>query len=322
MQEIIQYITQYGYLIIFFGVLGEQLGVPLPAMLLLIVGGALSGLGELNLALVFFITVVAALIGDTVWFNIGRRRGFQVLGFLCRISLEPDSCVSGAKGIFLRNGARSLLIAKFVPGFSTFAPPLAGATGMPLARFLIFDALGSLIWVGTFAGLGYVFSERLEQLVNYATNFGWWFGAVVVGGLVAYIAWKFIARQKLLRGLRVARIAPEELKELLDAGDEVLIVDLRDALDFDSHPHLILNAVRIPPDELEARHEELPRDRDLILYCTCPNEITSARTALRLHRRGLTRVRPLHGGLEGWRRLKFPLHSGEREKIEIAEITV
>lgn len=184
MNEAIEFVTRHGYLVVFFGVLGEQLGVPLPSMLLLLVAGALSGLGDLNLALVILLTVVAALVGDAVWFEIGRRRGFQVLGLLCRISLEPDSCVSGAKSVFLRHGTRSLLVAKFIPGFSTFAPPLAGATGMSLARFLVFDGLGAFIWAVTFAGLGYIFSNQLEQVVSYATSFGWWFGAFLVAGLV------------------------------------------------------------------------------------------------------------------------------------------
>lgn len=311
MDEVIEFVTRHGYLVVFFSVLAEQLGVPLPSLLFLLVAGALGGSGELNFALVLLLTVIASLLGDAVWFEIGRRRGFQVLGLLCRISLEPDSCVSGAKNIFLRHGARSLLISKFVPGFSTFAQPLAGATGMSWGRFLVFDGLGSLIWAVVFLGLGYVFSDQLEQVISYATSFGWWFGAAFVGSLVVYTTWKFIERQRFIRSLRVARIAPEELKQMLDGGEEVLIVDLRDALDFEANPRLIPTARRLPPDELESRHSELPRDRDVILYCTCPNEATSARTALRLHRRGIKRVRPLYGGLQKWHELNLPLEANK-----------
>lgn len=306
MNETIEFVARHGYLLVFAAVLFEQLGVPLPTMLVLIAAGALAGSGELNLVLVLVLAVVAALIGDTIWFFVGWRRGLQVLGFLCRVSLEPDSCVSGAKGVFLRHGARSLLVAKFIPGFTTFAPPLAGATGMSYARFLVFDGLGSLIWVATFAALGWVFSDRIEQVIEYAAGFGWWFGASLIAILVFYIAWKVIDRQRLIRSLRVARISPEELKNQLDAGENVLILDLREPLDFESNPQLIPTARRMPPAELEARHEELPRDCDLVLYCTCPNEATSARAALRLHRRGITRVRPLHGGFQKWDELKFP----------------
>lgn len=306
MNETVEFVARHGYLLVFAAVFFEQLGVPLPTMLVLIAAGALAGLGELNLVLVLVLAVVAALVGDTIWFFIGRRRGLQVLGFLCRVSLEPDSCVGGAKGVFLRHGARSLLVAKFIPGFTTFAPPLAGATGMSYARFLAFDGLGSLIWVATFAALGWIFSDRIEQVIEYAAGFGWWFGAFVIAVLAIYVGWKVVDRQRLIRSLRVARISPEELKSQLDAGENVLIVDLRSALDFAANPQLILTARRIPPDKLEQLHSELPRDCDLVLYCTCPNEATSARAALRLHRRGFTRVRPLHGGFQKWDELKFP----------------
>lgn len=289
----------------------EQVGIPLPSNLLLIVAGALAGLGQLELSLVVFLSVFAALFGDTIWFYIGRRRGFQVLGFLCRISLEPDYCVSGAKGMFIRHGERSLLIAKFVPGFSTFAQPLAGATGMNLPRFLVFDGLGSVLWVVVFVGLGYFFSDQLEKVSEYAASFGWWFSAILIGGVALYFISKFVARKRFMKSLRVARIQPEELKTQLDEGEDILIVDLRDQLDFDANPHRIPTAIRISPDELEERHEELPRDRDLILYCTCPNEATSARAALKLHRRGIKRVRPLYGGFQRWGELNFPTESFE-----------
>ncbi len=306
MNEILEFVARHGYSVVFFGVLLEQLGAPLPTPILLLAAGALAGTGQLDLALVVALTVVAAIVGDLVWFYIGRRRGFQVLGFLCRISLEPDTCVSGAKGIFLRHGERSLLVSKFIPGFGTFAQPLAGATGLSLGRFLIFDGLGAFVWAAAFVGLGYAFSEQFEQVADYATSLGWWFGVIVIAALLIYVGWKFAARRRLIRSLRVARIAPEELKEMLDRGEEVVIVDLRDALDFAMNPHLLPTARRIAPEELETRHAELPRDRDVVLYCTCPNEAKSARAALRLHRRGILRVRPLFGGFQKWNDLEFP----------------
>ena len=268
MDELIQFVARNGYLVVFFGVFAEQIGIPLPSNFLLIAAGTLAGLGQLELGPVILLTVLAALLGGTIRFYIGRSRGFEVLGFLCRISLEPDSCVSSAKEMFLRHGERSLLIARFVPGFSIFAQPLAGATGMKASRFLVFDSLGTLLWAGIFVGLGYIFSNQFEQIAEYAASFGWWFGAILIAGLVTYVGWKFVSRKRFMRSLRVARIKPEELKSQLDAGEDILIIDLRDSLDFDARPYLIPTALRIPPDELEERHEELPRDRDVILYCT------------------------------------------------------
>lgn len=306
MNELIEFVARNGYMVVFLGVFAEQVGIPLPSNFLLIVAGALAGLGQLELSIVSFLAIFAALLGDTIWFYIGRSRGFQVLGFLCRISLEPDSCVSGAKGMFIRHGERSLLIAKFVPGFSTVAQPLAGATGMQLSRFLVFDGFGSALWTVVFVGLGYVFSNQLENVIEVATSFGWWFGLIIFAALSIYIGWKFYARQRFLRKLRVARIKPEELKTMLDTNEQVMILDLRDQLDFDLNPNLIPTALRMEPSELEERYGELPLDMDVVLYCTCPNQATSARAAKRLHRHGLTRVRPLHGGFQGWIDSKYP----------------
>ncbi|NNF00922.1 MAG: sulfurtransferase [Pyrinomonadaceae bacterium] len=268
MEELLQFFATYGYLVVLFGVLIEQLGIPLPSNFVLIIAGALAGGGQLELTFVILIAVLACLIGNTIWFYVGRTSGYKVLGFLCRISLEPDRCVNSSKSLFKKQGARSLLVAKFIPGFSIFAPPLAGATRMSLGRFLIFDLLGAFLWVGVFAALGFLFSNQIESVIEYAGSFGAWSGAIVLLGLACYLAWKYIARQRFIRSLRVARIKAEEVKERLDANEEMLIVDLRDPLDFESNPIVISTAVRIPLEEIEERHHDLPRDQDVILYCT------------------------------------------------------
>jgi membrane protein DedA with SNARE-associated domain len=268
MDDLIQFVARNGYLVVFFGVFIEQIGVPFPSNFLLIVAGALAGMGQNEFSIVILLTVLAATLGDTIWFYIGRSRGFQVLAFLCKMSLEPGYCVSSAKKMFTRHGAKSLLVAKFVPGFSTFAQPLAGATGMSLPRFLVFDALGSLIWVSVFVGLGYVFSNQLESVVDYASRFGWYFGALLILGLAGYIGRKILIRRRFMRDLSVARISPGELKYRIDAKEDIMIVDLRDSMDFEANPVLIPTSLRILPDDLEDRHEELYRDRDIVLFCT------------------------------------------------------
>lgn len=268
MNELIEFLILYGYTVIFFAVFVEQIGVPLPSNLLLVASGALIGMGKLDFSIVILLTVFAALLGDTIWFFIGRRTGYKVLGFLCKVSLEPDICVNKAKSIFVKHGERSLLIAKFVPGFSTFAQPVAGASKMSLPRFLFFDALGSVLWAVAFVALGYIFSGQLENVVEYATSFGWWFGAFLIAVLVSYIGWKIYKRQSFLKSLRTAQILPEDLKNQIEAGEDVTIIDLREAGDFDLNPKLIPTALRMTPQEIEHRHEELPKGKDIILYCT------------------------------------------------------
>ncbi len=266
--EAIQFLVRQGYTVLFVWVLVEQIGLPLPAIPLLLAAGALAGAGRLNIAIAIGVAVLAALLSDIVWYQIGRHRGSRVLQLLCRISLEPDWCVRRTEDVFARHGARSLLVAKFIPGLNTVAPPLAGIFRMRLPRFLLFDSLGALLWAGGFAGLGYLFSQQLERVAASALRLGTSLVGVLVGGLAAYIIWKYVQRQRFLRQLRIARISPEELKRKLDAGEDVVIVDLRHSLDFQAKPHTIPGALRLPVEELEQRHHEIPSNRDIVLYCT------------------------------------------------------
>lgn len=264
----LEFLLKHGSLVLFVWVFAEQLGLPLPAIPLLLAAGALAGAGRLSLAVSLITAVCGALLADVLWYELGRRRGNRVLQWLCRISLEPDSCVRRTEGVFARHGARSLLVAKFLPGLSTVAPPLAGIFGMQPARFLLFDAAGALFWAGSFLGLGYAFSGQLESVAERALSLGGALLVLLAGALAAYIGWKFIARQRFLRELRIARITPEELKEKLEAGEEMVIVDLRHALDFDAAPETIPGALHMDAQELQERNERLPRDREVILYCT------------------------------------------------------
>jgi len=268
MPEAIQFLVRHGYVVLFLWVFGEQIGLPIPAVPLLLAVGALAGTGKLNLGLAVAVAVFAALLGDVIWYEIGRRRGGRVLNFLCRISLEPDSCVRRTETVFARHGARSLLVAKFIPGLNMVAPPLAGILGMRPARFLLFDALGGVVWAGVFALLGYLFSGQLERIAASAMRLGAWLVVILIACLAAYIAWKYVERQRFMRKLRIARITPAALKQKLDAGENLVIVDLRHSIDFEAEPHMIPGALQLAPDELERRHEEIPRDRDVVLYCT------------------------------------------------------
>lgn len=268
MNETLQFLVKHGYAVTFGWVLAEQIGIPIPAVPILLAAGALAGQGQLSMALVLLSATVAAVISDTAWYEIGRRRGGKVLAWLCRISLEPDSCVRNTERIFERHGARSLLLAKFLPGFSTVAPPLAGVFSMKLPRFLLYDIAGTLLWAGTFAGLGYLFSNQLEAVARRASELGGWALALILFALVAYVGWKFFQRQRFLRSLRVARILPDELQQKLAAGEEVLVVDLRHAVDFEADPFTIPGAHHLDAEELENHHDAIPRDRDIILYCT------------------------------------------------------
>jgi membrane protein DedA with SNARE-associated domain len=265
--DVFRFLVRYGYAVLFVWVAVEQIGFPLPAIPLLLAAGALAGVGKLNIGLIIGTVVLASLISDTAWYEVGRRKGMKVLNLLCRMSLEPDSCVRRTEDVFARHGARSLLVAKFVPGLTTAAPPLAGIFRMRRSRFLVFDGVGAALWAGVFAGLGLLFSDELERLAGQAARLGTWLAAISWRP-DAYILWKYVNRQRFLRRLRVARITADELKGKLDAGEDVMIVDLRHSMDFEAEPHVIPGALRLSAEDLDGRHHEIPRDRDIILYCT------------------------------------------------------
>ena len=302
-----QFLIEHGASVLFWIVFLEQAGLPIPALPLLIAAGALVGAGKMSAAAALLIPLVASLPPDLGWYFLGRIKGGKVLGLLCRMSLEPDSCVRSTENLFHQYGARSLLIAKFVPGFSTVAPPLAGIVGMSTVTFVLYDAAGTLIWAGTSAGVGALFSDQLERLAHWFDQAGGLLLAIIVLGLGAFIGYKFYHRQKFLRTLRMAKITVDELKARMDAGDPITILDVRHPITLELDPETIPGALNLLLEEIEFRHHEIPRDQEVVLYCTCPNEVSSARTALLLKKKGIHRVRPLAGGLDAWRERKFPV---------------
>jgi membrane protein DedA with SNARE-associated domain len=266
MGPIVQFVIQHGYALLFVWLLAEQAALPVPSIPLLLACGALAGTGRLDARLVLFYGLLACLAADTVWFQLGRRRGAKLLHFICRIALEPDSCVRQTENAFLKYGMRSLLVAKFVPGLNAVAAPLAGSSGARLGRFLLFDGLGSLIWISTFVSAGYVFRGQLETAADYAMRTGSGLVFVLLGLLAAWLGWKFAQRRRFIKKLAGDRITAEDLHNRLQAGEEVLIVDVRSGLPQDTVG--IPGAVRISVEDLAARHWEIPRDREIILFCS------------------------------------------------------
>lgn len=268
MDDTVAFIVGNGYPFLFAWVWTEQAGLPVPGEPLLLAAGALAGKGHLRLVTALGVGVGACLLADIIWYEIGRLRGRQILRLLCRLSIEPDSCVRDSQETFLRYGAWSLLVAKFVPGLNTVAQPLAGIIGMRRSRFLLFDVAGAILWVGVYMGLGYVFADQLEIVARHAARLGAWIGVILAAVLAGYLAFKWTRRHRMIRRLRMARITAEELKRKLDAGEDVMVIDLRHALDYEAEPATIPGALHLAPDEIERRYREIPRGRELVLYCT------------------------------------------------------
>ncbi|HEY4961135.1 MAG TPA: VTT domain-containing protein [Candidatus Limnocylindrales bacterium] len=268
MAETLQFVVQHGYLLLFFWVLMEQAGLPIPAMPLLLAAGALAGQHQLNFALVVLVAATGSLFSDTFWYFFGKRKGPIVLNFLCKIALEPDSCVRRTESTFTRFGLQTLLICKFVPGLNTAAPALSATAGIGLPQFLLYDFMGALLWSSAFAGLGLLFSRQLDRVAHDVAQFGSWTLLLVIAGIGGYVAYKFYERHRFLKQVAGFRITPEELKEKLEAGEPMTIIDLRHPLDLLPDPQTLPGALRISPEELESRQSEITRGGEIVLFCT------------------------------------------------------
>lgn len=268
MNEILAAVVAHGEIVLFVYVFADQLGVPVPVTPVLITAGGLAAAARLNLAGVVGASILATLIADLAWYGAGRVRGTQVLGLLCRISLEPDSCVRQTENAFLRYGLRFLLFAKFVPGLGTVGPPIAGAAGVGVLRFSLYSASGAALWSGAWIALGYGAGEAVERVVVRAGHLGLAVAVTLTVIIVGYIAAKFVRRRRFLRSLRISRIVPDELGRLLAADDRPLVVDLRSAVDVRLTPYALPGAIRLAVEDLEQGRVELPRDRDVVVYCS------------------------------------------------------
>jgi membrane protein DedA with SNARE-associated domain len=264
--QVIHFVEREGYILLFLWVLVEQAALPIPSVPLLVAAGALIRMGRLDATAALACCLAGALVADTVWFEFGRHRGKRVLRFLCRISLEPDSCVRRAENSFLKYGLKTMLLAKFVPGLNTVAAPLAGDSGIGLLRFLAVDAVGVVIWSGAYIGIGYLFSGQLELVLDHLERLGSGLVILVVGLFASWILWKLIQRRRFLKQLEIARISPEELYDRMDAGEDLYIVDLRSRLENDAK--VIPGSIRLSTEELGEHSKQIPRDREIILFCS------------------------------------------------------
>ncbi|HEV2976679.1 MAG TPA: DedA family protein/thiosulfate sulfurtransferase GlpE [Casimicrobiaceae bacterium] len=308
-QDLLAIVSHYGLAVVFGNVLLEQLGVPLPAVPILVVAGAMAVNGKLSLFAVVTVAIIACVIADGTWYLAGRYFGNRVMKTLCRISLTPDSCVSETQSRFERWGINALVIAKFVPGLSLIAPPLAGATGVGWVRYLLFNTMGTALWVGAAVGGGVLLGPQIDRLLAYANRFGT-IAIIVLGLLLAtYIAFKWWERRSFYAMLRMARISVDELYRLMDAGRAPVIVDVRTQTARALQPRRIPGALHVTLQSIAEHIKDLPRDRDIILYCTCPNEASAAQAAKLLFDAGFMRVRPLLGGLDAWIAAGHPVES-------------
>lgn len=270
MERIVALITEHGAAVVFIVAFLEQIGAPVPAIPVLIVAGALAAGTDLaTIPQLLALTVAGALLADTIWYLLGGRYGYRVLGVLCRISLSPDSCVRKTESFFDRWGYFSLVFSKFVPGFSLIAPPLAGA--VPRAsfmKFLAYDFAGAVVWGGTALLIGVIFRNAIDRVIERLESFGGWAVMLLALALGLYLLFKWWERRRFYSKLRMARISAGDLRERMQLGTPLVVLDVRSRGAHKADPVTIPGARVVPPDEIEAALRDLDSRSEIVLYCT------------------------------------------------------
>lgn len=268
MDEMTGLLTQHGLMLVFVNVLMTQSGVPLPAVPILVIAGAFVAQGQIALAPLILVSVAGSLIGDTLWYVAGRRHGYRILRTLCRIAIEPDSCVKQTESIFERWGASSLMVAKYIPGFATIAPPLAGTMRLGLPVFLAYSAVAALLWSGLPIALGVMFQTEVERALGWLESMGAGALAVIIAVVAFYVGVKVVERYMLIRLLRMVRISVEELRGLMRQGPMPIVLDVRSSIARKLDPRRLPGAIAVDIAAPQTALIAVPPDRDVVVYCS------------------------------------------------------
>ena len=282
MEQLLQLIQHYGLAFVFVNVLLLQAGLPVPAYPTLIITGALASRGGASLPALVATAIVAALIADIAWYLAGRKYGSRVLQTICRVSLSPDSCVRQTESIFARWGARSLAVAKFIPGFASVATSMAGVVRVPPWKFALFDAIGAGLWSGVAIGLGFLFSDAINQVLAVFETLGRIGLWVIAGAFVLYIVAKWWQRELFIWQLRMDRVDVDELRALMDAERAAKVIDVRSPMS-QALTGRIPGAITVDPKNMRVDLLAIEPESEVIVYCACPNEYTAAKVAKALH---------------------------------------
>jgi membrane protein DedA with SNARE-associated domain/rhodanese-related sulfurtransferase len=312
-ESLLSQVPRHGYSILFLLVFLESVGIPIPAAPALLIAGAAAARGSLQPALAGAYAFSALMLGDTLMFVLGRYTGWWLLGLLCRLSLNPESCILSSADSFYRRGRMVLLFAKFVPGINTMAPPLAGSMNMPYGQFLRLDATGATLYVSAYISLGFVFSGALGPIVRGYRAFGSLVVWVVLAAVAAYLGVQvrtWIARRSLAP---VPSARPEDVARALAAG-EALIYDVRSHGYYHAKALRIRGSRRMEPNALDRFQDEIPPGKAIYLYCTCARQETSTLVARALLEKGL-RSSVIDGGLRAWRRAGLPIERVPAEEM-------
>ena len=307
MNDLLTLIVRHGYLVVSLVVFAEAIGVPVPGAVALVAGGAAAASGRLSTPVVVLFAIVAMLIADTMLYLLGKHTGWTILKFLCRVSIDPENCVLKSAESFYKRGRETLLIAKFIPGVSTMAAPLAGSMKMPYLQFVGLDFLGACLYALAYIAVGYIFRDFLGKILDGFRAAGHAVEVVIILAVLAYIGYRVSLYWKHRGDRIVPRVQVAELAKKLQAGPgKILLGDVRSHGYYGANVYRIPGAIRIEPNNLNSEIEKLPKQENIYLYCTCRNELTSASVAHLLRTKGFNAF-VIAGGLAAWRKAGNPL---------------
>lgn len=304
------------YWVLWLNTLLHELGVPVPMTPTALVAGARAVTGTLSPLLLIVMIIAGMVIGNAAWFAAGRRYGSAVLKLLCRVSISPDTCVARTEGTFGRWGWSALVIGRFLPGVTLVAPPLAGALGMKWSTFLALTVAGSALFGLVVVGAGMLLYEQIDFVLQQLLIFGREAVGILIVLLALYIGWRWW-RRRIALAIGVPRIDVQELRALIDAGEPVELIDVRGRNANQLDQRQIPGAVVMHLDEIEAGRFVAARDRQIIVYCSCPNEASAAKAVQLLHKHGYLRARPLRGGLDAWMASERPDRSAAPAQVSL-----
>jgi membrane protein DedA with SNARE-associated domain/rhodanese-related sulfurtransferase len=312
-------VEQYGPALVFANVLAASLGLPVPAMPCLVLFGAMAAMHPATvgtqLASVLILAIFATLIGDSAWYLAGRIYGGNTLKTLCKLSLSRDTCVKKTERFFGRWGVRVLAVAKFVPGLAIVSIPMAGAMGTKYRTFLTYDSIGAALWSGTGLVIGAIFAPQIDMLMAGAGRLGRMAGVILLVLLLLYATYRWIRRRQLINKLATARMEIDELDKLIEAGKPPVLFDIRSREKRKLDPYVIPGTQFADERQLNDIIAKYAPDQKLVIYCSCPNEISAAWMAKQLNEAGFIDVLPLRGGLDAWRDSGRKIESLDEEPV-------
>ncbi len=309
-------ILKYGYPSLFALLFLEAIGLPVPGAIVLLAAGAAAATGVLHPGKSVLVALSAMLLGDSILFLVGRYTGWALLGFLCRVSLNPETCILHAAESFYKRGRTALLFAKFIPGINTMAPPLAGSMNMRPTLFLPLDLCGAIFYTLAFGLPGYLFSELLKSMVRGMQAFGTALEEAILTAFVLYLAYRFYLAWTTRKFSTAPKVHVSVLAALASAPNppDMVIADVRSHGYYDQGAQRIKGSVRLEPNALTSMIPTLNKNEKIYLYCTCLNEGTSSKVAHLLREHGFEAY-VIVGGLRAWQKAGLPV-----EPVPVADL--